>query len=112
MPANKPKEINGHDTILGKAMKRTSLVLVNAFGSGGFDFSVNDPAPYTAASQFGNTRTLTGQIANLSFTPSGSLIAASPTAAVPETASFLLFAVGLAGLPFFRKLLRLGQLIY
>ena len=37
----------------------------NALGSGGFDFSFNDPAPYTAASQFGNTRTLTGQIANL-----------------------------------------------
>jgi hypothetical protein len=28
MPANKPKEINGHDSILGKAMRRMSLVLV------------------------------------------------------------------------------------
>jgi len=71
----------------------------NALGSGGFDFSVNDPAPYTAASQFGNTRTLTGQIANLNFTASESLLAA----AVPEPASLLLLAVGLAGLPFFRR---------
>jgi hypothetical protein len=70
----------------------------NALGSGAFDISVNDPAPYTAASQFGDTRTLTGQIANLSFTPSE-----SPTAAVPEPASLLLFAVGLAGLPFLKK---------
>ena len=71
----------------------------NALGSGGFDFSVNDPAPYTAASQFGNIRTLTGQIANLNFTASESLLAA----AVPEPASLLLLAVGLAGLPFFRR---------
>src|SRR5262245_57366793 len=42
----------------------------NAFGSGAFDISVNDPAPYTGASQFGNTRTVTGQITNLTFAPS------------------------------------------
>ena len=66
--------------------------------SGEFDISVNDPASYTAASQIGDTRTLTGQIANLSFTPSG-----SPTAAVPEPASLLLSVVGLTGLLFLRK---------
>jgi hypothetical protein len=70
----------------------------NALGTGAFDISVNDPASYTAASQFGDTRTLTGQIANLSFTPSG-----SPTTAVPEPASLLLSAVGLTGLLFLRK---------
>ena len=70
----------------------------NAFGTGAFDISINDPAPYTAASHFGDTRTLTGQIANLSFTPSE-----SPTAAVPEPASLLLFAAGLVGLAFRRK---------
>jgi hypothetical protein len=74
------------------------LFYSNALGSGAFDISVNDPAPYTGASQFGNTRTVTGQIANLGFTPSG-----STTAAVPEPASLLLSAVGLAGLLFLRK---------
>jgi hypothetical protein len=80
------------------------LFYSNALGSGAFDISVNDPAPYTAASQFGDTRTVTGQIANLSFTPSG-----SPTAAVPEPASLLLFAVGFGGLPFLRKRQRLDN---
>jgi hypothetical protein len=70
----------------------------NALGSGEFDISVNDPASYTAASQFGDTRTVTGQIANLSFTASG-----SPTTAVPEPASLLLSTMGLAGLLFLRK---------
>jgi hypothetical protein len=76
----------------------------NALGTGAFDISVNDPASYTAASQFGDTRTITGQIANLSFTPSG-----SPTAAVPEPASLLLFLVGFGGLPFLRKRQRLDN---
>jgi hypothetical protein len=76
----------------------------NALGTGAFNISFNDPAPYTAASQFGDTRTVTGQIANLSFTPSG-----SPTAAVPEPASLLLFAVGFGGLPFLRKRQRLDN---
>ena len=91
----------GHGSLLTIDLDNTAhhFTYSNALGSGGFDFSVNDPAPYTAASQFGNTRTLTGQIADLSFTPSESLLAA----AVPEPASFLLFAVGLAGLPFLRK---------
>jgi hypothetical protein len=70
----------------------------NALGTGVFDISVNDPASYTAASQFGDTRTLSGQIANLSFTPSG-----SPTTAVSEPASLLLSAVGLTGPLFLRK---------
>ena len=74
------------------------LTYSNAFGTGAFDISLNDPAPYTAASHFGDTRTLTGQIANLSFTPSE-----SPTAAVPEPGSLLLFAAGLVGLGFLRK---------
>lgn len=78
------------------------LSYTNALGSGAFDIAVNDPAPYTAASQFGDTRTVTGQITNLSFTP-------STTAAVPEPASLLLFAVGLAGLPFLKKRSRLDD---
>ena len=64
----------------------------NALGSGAFDISVNDPAPYTEASQFGNTRTVTGQIMNLTFTST------TPTPSVPEPASMLLFGVGLVGL--------------
>jgi len=70
----------------------------NALGTGAFDILVNDPAPYTAASQFGNTRNVTGQIENLTFTPSE-----VTTAAVSEPASLLLFAAGLAALPLLRK---------
>jgi PEP-CTERM motif-containing protein len=73
----------------------------NALGTGEFDILVNDPAPYTAASQFGNTRTVTGQIENLTLTSSE-----VTTAAVPEPASLLLFAAGLAGLPLLRMLHR------
>jgi hypothetical protein len=68
----------------------------NAFGSGAFDISVNDPAPYTSTSQFGNTRTVTGQITNLAFIPTVT------TPAVPEPASALLLAVGLVGLEILR----------
>ena len=78
------------------------LTYSNALGTGAFDISVNDPAPYTATSHFGDTRTLTGQIANLSFTPSG-----SPTVSVPEPASLLLFAAGLVGFAFLRTRQRL-----
>jgi hypothetical protein len=66
--------------------------------TGAFDISVNDPASYTAASHFGDMRTVTGQITNLTFTPSE-----TAPVAVPEPASLLLFAAGLAGLPLLRK---------
>jgi hypothetical protein len=64
----------------------------NALGSGGFDISVNDPAPYTADSQFGHTRTVTGLITNLTFDP------AAATTAVPEPVSALLLVAGLIAL--------------
>ena len=95
---------NGSLLTIDFANAAQHLSYSNALGTGAFDISVNDPAPYTAASQFGDTRTVTGQIANLSFTPSG-----SPTAAVPEPASLLLFAVGFGGLPFLRKRQRLDN---
>jgi len=89
---------NGSQLTIDFVNAAQHLSYSNALGSGEFDISVNDPASYTAASQFGDTRTLTGQIANLSFTPSG-----WPTTAVPEPASLLLSAVGLTGLLFLRK---------
>jgi hypothetical protein len=89
---------NGSQLLIDFVNAAQHLSYSNALGTGAFDISVNDPASYTAASQFGDTRTLTGQIANLSFTPSG-----SPTTAVPEPASLLLSAVGLTGLLFLRK---------
>ena len=95
---------NGSQLTIDFVNTAQHLSYSNALGSGEFDISVNDPATYTAASQFGDTRTVTGQIANLSFTPSG-----SPTAAVPEPASLLLFAVGFGGLPFLRKRQRLDN---
>jgi PEP-CTERM motif-containing protein len=69
------------------------LTYTNLDGSGAFDLSVNDPAGYTSASSFGDTRTVTGQIANLTFIPSG----ASPTTngTVPEPSTLLLVGVGL-----------------
>jgi len=67
------------------------LSYTNAFGSGAFDLSVNDPAPYTAASSFGDTRTVTGQIANLTFTDPP-----PPTnGTVPEPSTLILIGIGL-----------------
>jgi hypothetical protein len=71
------------------------LTYTNPSGSGAFDLSVNDPALYNAASQFGDTRTVTGQISNLTFTP--------VVASVPEPASLVLFAIGVAGLAILRR---------
>lgn len=63
----------------------------NGLGSGTFDLSVNDPDPYTAASSFGDTRTVTGQITNLTFTPSDPL----PNGTVPEPSTLILLGAGL-----------------
>jgi hypothetical protein len=73
---------------------------VNATGSGAFDFSVNDPATYTAASQFGDTRIITGQITNLTFAPSTE---GSPSTQVPEPSTLILFGIGIIGISFFRR---------
>ena len=55
-----------------------------ALGSGEFDLSVNDPAAYTTSSHFGDTRDVTGQITNLTFT------SRATTSAVPEPGSIAL----------------------
>jgi hypothetical protein len=67
------------------------LTYTNADGSGAFDLSVNDPAPYTAASSFGDTRTVTGQIENLTFEPSDP----PPNGTVPEPSTLILVGIGL-----------------
>lgn len=67
------------------------LTYTNALGSGAFDLSVNDPSSYTSTSAFGDTRTVTGQIANLTFTPS-----TPDPIAVPEPGSAVLLGLGAA----------------
>lgn len=74
---------------------------VNAIGGGAFDFSVNDPASYTAASQFGDTRIITGQITNLTFAPSTP--EGSPSTQVPEPSTLILFGTGIVVINFFRR---------
>ncbi len=76
------------------------LTYVNAIGSGAFDFSVNDPANYTAASQFGDTRIITGQITNLTFAPSTP--EGSPSTQVPEPSTLILFGAGIVSVGIFQ----------
>jgi len=61
-------------------------------GFGSFDLSVNDPVSYDATSQFGDTRTVTGQISNLTFT---CVENCREVAAVPEPSTLLLLGAGL-----------------
>jgi hypothetical protein len=68
------------------------LTFTNASGSGSFDLSVNDPAIYDANSNFGDSRTVTGQISNLAYTGTD-----DPPAAVPEPGSIVLLLSGLGG---------------
>ena len=68
------------------------LSYTTAIGSGAFDFSVNDPVIFDSSASFGDTRTVTGQIDNLTFTPRD-----PQSAAVPEPASVVLLLAGLGG---------------
>jgi PEP-CTERM motif-containing protein len=61
-------------------------------GGGTFDLTVFDPADYTSADSFGETRAVTGQISNLIYTGG----TADP-AAVPEPGSIVLLLSGLGG---------------
>jgi hypothetical protein len=68
------------------------LTYTTQFGSGAFDLSVNDPAAFESSASFGDTRTVTGQIANLTFTPQDPQIAS-----VAEPGSIVLLLAGLGG---------------
>ena len=69
-----------------------TLTYTTLTGFGSFDLSVNDPASYDATSQFGDTRTVTGQISNLAFT---CVQNCREVAAVPEPSTLLLLGAGL-----------------
>jgi PEP-CTERM motif len=64
-------------------------------GGGSFDLFVNDPEVWDASSDFGS-RTVTGQIANLTYAPSTKDGPRGPVSAVPEPGSILLFGTVLA----------------
>ena len=72
------------------------LSFTDADGSGEFDLAVNDVASYTSSSSFGDTRTVTGRIQNLTYTPSNS----QDPPAVPEPGSIVLLLSGLGGVAF------------
>jgi hypothetical protein len=69
------------------------LTYTTPFGSGAFDLSVNDPASFDSSASFGDTRTVTGQIGNLTFTPQDPQIAS-----VTEPGSIVLLLAGLGAL--------------
>ena len=71
------------------------LSYTTPFGSGAFDLSVNDPAIFDSSASFGDTRTVTGQIGNLTFAPRDPQISA-----VSEPCSMVLLVEGLGGSPF------------
>lgn len=68
------------------------LTYTTPFGSGAFDIYVNDPATFDSSASFGDTRTITGQIGNLTFTPGDPQISS-----VPEPGSMVLLLAGLSG---------------
>ena len=87
----------GNGSLLAIDFDNTAQTLnfTSPTGFGSFQLSVNDPAAYNAASQFGNTRTVTGQISNLTFTPNCTQNCREGAAAVPEPSPLVLFGAGL-----------------
>jgi hypothetical protein len=64
-------------------------------GGGSFDLVVNDPDVWDASSDFGS-RTITGQIANLTYAPTTAHGPSGLVSPVPEPSSILLFGTMLA----------------
>lgn len=88
---------NGSSLTINFDNTAQTLNYSTSLGSGSFDLSVNDPLPYDSTSAFGNTRTVTGQIANLTFTPNPCTqnCGGGGTAAIPEPSTLVLVGAGL-----------------